>query len=254
MGTPSGSGVLIEGGAPKAFYMRLFNPAGHAWFQRRDYFDDVFVYPGYDLQDPEQGVVIVTRHKPYAPPSETWINTPTRAGYVEIVGAEGDCLLLASEQGHTFLFDVSGERFTSSCSVVSSTVTPIPTRPTGTLPPELLSDDVPDDPAKAFIFDRDVDSVLSFYINPLGDEDWFMFYLGSTADVEVVLSHPGGDYGLYVYRSNGELEEWNDETRSQTKKAVKLHDAYPCFYYVRVVGLEGTYDDDIPYQLEFRTK
>jgi hypothetical protein len=78
--------------------MDQFRGHGHAWFQRVGHLD-IAVYAGYDTEDPDQGVVIVSRFGPNALIDESWNDTPTKSGSVRIVDAVNERLILNSD-GH----------------------------------------------------------------------------------------------------------------------------------------------------------
>ncbi len=249
-GTPAGAGVITDQvGHPIEYYSGTFITARHAWYQR---VDDGFiiVYSGHDAFDPSQGVVIVVRSGTIFDPVGARIETPIKAGGLQMVDAVGERLILQSTQGQTFYFDVPGGRFAASLTEVVPTMTPPPTVTLGPPLPLLFSDDAPDTPGIVFE-ESPSDEDLHFFIYPSGDEDWFLFHTDIVADIEISLSELPADYALYVFRLSDAQLVGSATENGNEDKVVKLNNAAADDYLVRVVGIGGASDPHEPYELHF---
>jgi hypothetical protein len=210
----------------------------------------IAVYAGYDTEDPDQGVVIVSRFGPNALIDESWNDTPTKSGSVRIVDAVGERLILNSDGGETFYFDVPGDRFVNSLSDVVPTITPRPIIPTATLMFELVSDDAPDDPG--IVFNKSpLNADLLYYIDPSGDEDWFLFHTNTIGNIEVSLTKLPASYGFSVLRVSDRQWVGKVDEDGVEDKTLELADAPPDDYLVRVFGIDGVWNAELPYTLRF---
>lgn len=124
-GTPVGDGVITTdvGSPPIA---RMSFDWTNSWFKITGETEYVIVYAGLLRGTESQGYVILVRNGDGADAKE--YSTPLKAGSVQIVGAQGERLILLSDQGMTFYFDVAGERFVNSLTEVVPSVTPAPTK------------------------------------------------------------------------------------------------------------------------------
>lgn len=248
-GTPMGTGILTEFGSPRAFYMDQFRGHGHAWFQRVGHLE-IAVYAGYDTEDPDQGVVIVSRFGPNGLIDESWNDTPTKSGSVWIVDAVGERLILSSEGGETFYFDVPGDQFTDSLDEIVPTITPAPIPPTSTPIPEIMSDDAPDVPSLVFE-ESPLNTDLLYYINPSGDEDWFLFHTDTIGNIKVSLTNLPASYGFSVLRVSDQQWVGTVDENGTGDKTLELADAPAGDYLVRVFGIGGAWNAELPYTLRF---
>ncbi|MPZ57462.1 MAG: hypothetical protein GEU91_13365 [Rhizobiales bacterium] len=109
---PAGAGIIVESGLaplPGSVYKienSWHKSEGNGFIQ---------VFAGAEREDPAQGVVAVVvapgNGQP-SPPVEVY-RTPTKAGAVRVVEAEGERLTLRTSSGATFIFDVPTRRFLS---------------------------------------------------------------------------------------------------------------------------------------------
>jgi len=249
-GTPVGSGMVTEHfGLASAYYMGLFEHTGLAWFENVGR-EVILVYPGVSTQDPSQGVIIVTRSGGSRGMDESWHETPVKSGSIKIVDAVGERLILDSEGGDTFYFDVPADRFVNSLSEVVPTITARPIIPTPTLMPELQSDDAPDEPG--FIASESPSNKdLLYYIDLIGDEDWFLFHTNTTGKIEISLSNLPASYGFDVIRMSDQERVGTVNEGGIEDKYLELSDAPPDDYLLRVFGINGAWNADFPYTLRF---
>jgi len=158
-------------------------------------------------------------------------------------------LILSSEQGQTFYFDVPALRFVESLEEVVPTVTPPPTFE----PPFALTDDALDEPVYLYDFQLE-DTDVNYYINSPTDYDWFAFVSQAEGTLKVSLTPPGKNYGLRVvlvdFDGNGTIVG-EDLTLGDETKQVIIPNAMRGNYIVRVWSLDGPYDESQPYTLRF---
>lgn len=124
---PAGSGAIVEDGPPP-FCGTCFVMT-NMWYEIvsgkniRVYAGALPDNPGVSSQPASQGMVIVWGEGNYP--------TPIKVGPVRVVDARGERLILQSENGTTFYFDVPARRFVGSLTEVVPTATsapiPIPT-------------------------------------------------------------------------------------------------------------------------------
>ena len=149
-GTPP-TGILEEGGAD--FYYPTYDVIIYNKWQDvvNENGEWASIYAGSMYTDPTQGLVLVITDGPIVT-----YTTPIKAGAVRIVDVQNLHLILLSEDGTTFYFDVLGERFVDSLTEVAPTVTPYrsstptPTEtpaPTVTLAPTCTPGPTPGPPA-----------------------------------------------------------------------------------------------------------
>ena len=84
--------------------------------------NEIVVYAGSLLDDPEQGAIGITMRLPYRFLKEA-VLTPARHGGVRVVAEQNNRLTLQSVDGETFYFDVPSRRFVASLTEV----VPMPT-------------------------------------------------------------------------------------------------------------------------------
>jgi hypothetical protein len=249
-GTPAGSGVIVLDYASTSSDIRRIVALNLShWVQEKGE-DYVTVYVGTLIADRSQGVVYVIRSD-NGIPWDKWYETPSKAGGLNIMGAQGDTLILRSNNGTTFYFDVASEKFLSSLSDTAPTVTPFPTnqpKPTNTL---TYKDDAPDKPG--FVTQNSLaNKDLRFLINSAGDEDWFRFYLPADGVIEVELNDLPANYDLYVYSASYSQVSGKSTNNGRENEKVILRDAPIDDYYIRVVGANsGVWSAVIPYKLRF---
>jgi len=115
------------------------------------------------------------------------------------------------------------------------------------LPP--LADDIPNFPGLISEISKN-NMNLRYFINPSSDEDWFRFQITEAGNLQVHLTSLPANYDLYIYNAAGQLLG----SSSKEKKAaemVKINNAIPGYYYVRIVGADGAWNLNNPYQLRF---
>lgn len=115
---PAGAGFVVTDFVPP------FPPMSHVitslWYEPSGN-QNTLVYAGALRDDPggsagdSQGVVIVQIERPdHTLASSATYPTPTKSGAVRITGAQGERLVLQSENGPIFHFDVPSRQFVSS--------------------------------------------------------------------------------------------------------------------------------------------
>jgi len=252
-GTPAGAGVLTDQvGDPIEFYTGEFIPLGYAWYQRigREF---ILVYAGEDANDEQQGVVIVLRSGTIWHPIGSRHESPLRSGGLLITDAQGSRLILNSTSGETFYFDVQADRFVDSLSAIVPTMTPGPTITSVPTSSHLINDDAPDYPGQVFQ-EQPLNTDLPFYIDPQGDEDWFLFQIGTPGDLNFTLTKLPQPYGFEVYRVQ-DLERVGADTENSTDdKHITLKEASAGGYLVRVWGIQNAWDNEHPYVLSAQSK
>ncbi|TET29677.1 MAG: hypothetical protein E3J69_13025 [Anaerolineales bacterium] len=249
-GTPVGAGMITEhSGLASAFIMGLFEHTGLPWYEIVGR-EVILVFPGVSAQDPNQGVVIVTRSGGSRGVDESWHETPIKAGAIWIVDAVSERLILNSDGGETFYFDVPGDRFVNSLSDVVPTITPRPIIPTATLMLELVSDDAPNEPG-IVLNKSPLNADLLYYIDPSGDEDWFLFHTDTIGNIEVSLTNLPASYGFSVLRVSDRQWVGKVDEDGVEDKMLELADAPPDDYLVRVFGIDGVWNAELPYTLRF---
>jgi hypothetical protein len=179
------------------------------------------------------------------------MESPIQAGELTITGAVGERLVLTSEQGQTFYFDVPSLRFVDNLEEIVPTATPAPllTREPSFGP----TDDAWDEPVYLANFQLE-DTDLNYYINSPADYDWFAFISQAEGRLNVSLVPRGNNYGLRVVLvdqdGNGTIVG-EDTSPGGGAKQVVVENAPSGNYIVRVWSLDGTYDESQPYTLRF---
>jgi hypothetical protein len=246
--TPAGDGGIIDIYKPsvdKGLGIYIVNEWS-AEIDGRQY----LVFAGSYYEDPEQGLIYVSvfTADEFPLPDGGYYLTPTRSGPVQIIGAQGKRLILVSEGGETFFFDVPGQQFAASLTESVPTATSWPITPTPTRTPA-YTDDASNSPNYIHGLSP-VNTTLSYTINPSGDEDWFRFYMPAPGTLQVELTNLSADYDLYVYGVT--FGQYGASTQSGTvDEIVTIDNAPDDDYVVRVVGVDGAFDATHPYQLRF---
>lgn len=253
-GTLAGYGILNEDQEWGSFYSNhnyIFN--GLIW-QQTTHDAVIWVRGGQALESPVQGAVWVSSSPHYSNSANDYyvvIESPILAGALNIIGAVGERLILTSEQGQTFYFDVPALRFVESLEEIVPTVTPLPTMVFE--PPLVPTDDALDEPLYLDAFQLE-DTDVNYYINSPGDYDWFAFVSQAEGKLRVSLIPRGNNYGLKVVLvdedGNGTIIG-EDTASGGGAKQVKVDNAPSGNYIVRVWSLDGSYDERQPYTLRF---
>lgn len=254
-GPLAGYGILTVIDPPVILYgdeVGLYELSNLAW---EEWTSDSYitVWPGQLTESPTQGILWV-QIAPYGRfyQDRFVIPSPIPAGRLSITGAMGERLILHSEQGQTFYFDVPGLRFVDSLEEKIPTITPLPETPGP------KAEDAPDRPADTFIFQqydsRQVNTPLDSFINTPEDYDWFYFRSTRPGTITVSLLARSGNYGLRVVLvDRDQFEERIEEnlTPGRDKKQVIIPDAPSGNYMVRVWSLDGSFSESLPYTLRF---
>jgi len=248
--TPAGAGKIVyrDDLPGQLLGMTIVN----TWFENAG--DRTFqIFAGADLSDPSQGLLYVgERLLDFRElPDGGYYTPPTKEGALRIVDAQGERLILQSENGTTFYFDVRGQTFVSSISEVVPTATFWPTPPPEPTKTPAFTDDLPNDPYDVLV-NSPVNTNLRFLINPVGDLDWFRFFLPVTATLQIHLESLPANYDLYVYSATQPRTVFGISTKpGKQAERISLKEAPPDDYYVLVTNVAGTFDTNNPYQLRF---
>ena len=242
-GTLAGYGTLYEtpqsGGSNHEFN-------GLTW-REHTHDSTVWARGGRVRELPTQGVIWVSiAADSYN--NDVVIESPVQAGALSITGAVGERLILTSEQGQTFYFDVPALRF------VDSLEESVPPAPTLTLePPFALTDDALDEPVYLDAFQLE-DTDVDHYINSPTDYDWFAFVSQAEGRLKVLLIPRWNNYGLRVVLVDQDgigTIVGEDTSSGGGAKQVIVDNAPGGNYIVRVWSLDGSYDENQPYTLRF---
>jgi hypothetical protein len=178
-----GDGVLTDQvGFAMAMHMHSFNGNLLTWFMYDEEGRAIIVYAGVNANDPEQGELIIVRRGTIWDGIGDRIKIPTRSGRPEITDAVGKRLIIETEMGDTFYFDVPAGKFALSLTAILPTMTPGPTLTPRVTSKPISGDDVTNSMWGAGIWPLNSD--LTYFIAPGGDEDWFLFYLPATDDYD----------------------------------------------------------------------
>ena len=224
---------------------------GLIW-EERTYAGVTWVRGGRSIELPDQGAIRVSiATNSYN--SNVVIESSAQAGALNIIGAVGERLILTSEQGQTFYFDVPALRFVDTLEESVPTATPDPT-PTLEFPPE-FTDDAPDGPLFVSDYPSQLeDTDVNYYINSPTDYDWFAFVSQAEGTLKVSLIPRGNNYGLRVVLvdqdGNGTIVG-EDTASGGGAKQVIVPNAVSGNYIVRVWSLDGSFDESRPYTLRF---
>ena len=214
----------------------------------------IWVRGGRALESPTHGAVrvMISPHYSDSPhQNDVVIEGPAQTGELTITGAVGERLILTSEQGQIFYFDVPALRFVDSLEEIVPTATPVPI-PTFE-PPLVPTDDALDEPLYLENFQLE-DTDVNYYINSPTDYDWFAFVSQAEGRLKVSLIPRGNNYGLRVVLvdqdGNGTIVG-EDTTSGGGAKQVVIPNAPSGNYIVRVWSLDGSYGESQPYTLHF---
>jgi hypothetical protein len=255
-GSIAGHGVLFSSEAPflsegaDAGAYELQDLSWEQW----TYDSFINVWAGQMRETPSQGVVWVQIMPHYNPHQDIVIvKSPVPAGGLTIVGAVGERLILESDQGQTFYFDVPALRFVETLDEEVPTATPI--SPTTSNASQETSDDAPDVPFHVDVNDVQPENTnVSFFINSPNDSDWFYFNSRKPGTIKVSLIPRTGNYGLRVVWLENELGEGQivgEDLAGSGQKKITISDAASGNYLVRVWSLDGSYSESQPYTLRF---
>jgi hypothetical protein len=253
-GTPSGYGILRSQDPPMVVYgpdAGVYEYNSLSW-EGWNYDSFITVWTGYTDKSPSQGVVrleFFPHYRKYQ--NAIVIKSPIQGGNLHIVGAAGERLIIQSEQGNTFYFDVPSLRFVDSLETSVSTATPVPTETLSALLEP--ADDAPDIPFYVFDTYQRENTALDFFINSSDDYDWYLFYSQMPGPITVSLIPRAGDYDLRVVRVDNGFGTivGEDVTRGNGKKQVTISNATSGNYMVHVWSLDGSFNESLPYTLRF---
>ncbi len=154
-------------------------------------------------------------------------------------------VLEAGDNSAVDILHADGEYTLSFTSIGAFETVSVSTRPS---PPP---DDAPD--LSGLITQDTAANINSRYlINPSNDEDWFRFYLNNAGNPQIHLTSLPANYDLYVYSSAGLLIGSSTKDK-KSAEMVKLVNALPGYYYIRVLGVDGNWNATNPYQLRINT-
>lgn len=248
----AGYGILYEDrGSSDADLKYTFN--GLVW-QQSTHDAVIWVTGGRAFDSPSQGAVrvIIAPHYPDSvQQNDVIIESPVASGELTITDAVGERLILTSEEGQTFYFDVPALRFVDSLEEIVPTVTPLPT--IAYEPPLVPTDDALDEPSYLDSFQLE-DTDINYYINSPTDYDWFAFVSQAEGRLTVSLNPRGNNYGFRVilvdFDGIGTIIG-EDISSGREAKQVAVDHAPPGNYIVRVWSLDGSYEESQPYTLRF---
>jgi len=127
--TPMGDGFLADHlviGFHMSQLMHNFIGNLHTWVMYDVEGRATIVYAGVYTIDEQQGKLIVVREGTIWDRMGDHIDIPTRSGRPEIIDAVGKRLIIETEMGDIFYFDVPSGKFTNSLSEILATMTPGP--------------------------------------------------------------------------------------------------------------------------------
>jgi hypothetical protein len=252
-GTPMGEGILTDwAGMHMSQYMGSFIGNLLVWVTEAEEGNAVLVYAGVYASDPEQGVLYVVREGTiWAGFGEEFV-IPTRSGKPTIMDAIGQRLIIQTEMGDTFYFDVPASKFAPSLQAILPTMTPGPTLTPRVTTTPLSGDDVTNNPSGASL--RPLNTDLKYKIDPSGDEDWFIFYTTEIETIQVSLEDlPAPFQMLVIYADEPQIIGESTEPNTEDKYLL-FEDADAGTYYVKVSGINGSSNSQLTYTLRFSTK
>ena len=248
-----GDGVLTDQvGFPMAMQMHTFDSNLFSWFMYDEQGRAVIVYAGVNTRDPEQGELIVVRRGTIWDGIGDRLQIPTRSGRPEITDAVGKRLIILTEGGDTFYFDVPAGKFAPSLTEYLPTMTPGPTLTPRVTSAPLSGDDVSN--TRWGIGSRPLNQDFTYFISPGDDEDWFHFYLPSPTDVQISLRNCPAPYSLWVFYTGDLHEMGKNLDPSLSDKTIQLQGAEAGHYYIQVAALTDLFSSDNPYTLRFSSE
>ena len=252
-GTPMGDGVLTDGvGMHMSQVMGSFVGNLLVWVTETEDGKAILVYAGVDANDQEQGLLYIVREGTIWEGIGEKFVIPTRSGKPTIIDAIGKRLIVETEGGDMFYYDVPSGRIAPSMDTTLSTRTPGPTLTPRITRTPLSGDDIADNLSWAGGWDLNKD--LQYFIDPVGDEDWFRFYIASETTITVSLRNLPAEYGLWVLYSDDFEEIGKDMEFSMQDKIISRQNAKPGYYYVGVFGLDNSHNSEYPYMLRVATE
>lgn len=253
-GTPMGDGVLTKDvGMHMSQYMGSFHGNLLVWVTETGDGKAILVYAGVDADNQEQGLLYVVREGTIWQGYGEKFVFPTRSGKPTIIDAIGSRLIIKTEDGDTFYFDVPAGQFAATLTEILPTMTPGPTLTPRVTPTFPSGDDVTNWISDASMWPINED--LKFFINTIDDEDWFQFYLPSTSDIVISLRNLPAPYGLVViYGSGDPVVLGQDIEPSLDDKVIQAQDAEAGYYIIGVGTLTDAFSSSNPYTLRFTTE
>lgn len=247
-GTPMGEGVLTNGvGMHMGEVMGNFDGNLLAWVKYDENGQSTIVYAGVDLDDEDQGVLYVVREGTIWEGYGDRVIIPNRSGKPTITDAVGERLIIQTEGGDTFYFDVPSGKFAPSLTATLPTMTPGPTLTPRVTSTPLSGDDVTNNPARAG--NRPFNTDLKYLVESNGDIDWFRFHLRDTKTIQVKLSDVPTPYQMHIVYA-GDVEYIGHATEYDKKdKTFVFENTLPGFYYVSVASLNNSFDPESTYTL-----
>lgn len=126
--TPMGDGVMTDQvGFHMSQLMNSFDGNLYTWVIYHDEGKATIVYAGVYTKDIQQGKLIVVREGTIWDRMGDHIDIPTRSGRPVIIDAIGQRLIIETEMGDIFYFDVPAGKFADSLTEVLPSMTPGPT-------------------------------------------------------------------------------------------------------------------------------
>ncbi len=164
-----------------------------------------------------------------------------------IVDAVGQRLIIETEGGDTFYFDVSASKFATSLTDPLPTRTPGPTLTPRATPTPISGDDVSNNPSGAGIFPLNTD--LRYKISPSGDQDWFIFAVMNTHPLQVALKDQAASYQILVIYAEEPQVIGSAVGADTNDKIMLFEDVEPGYYYLKIEGINGSSNSHVPYTL-----
>lgn len=244
--TPAGDGFIVDS---------LFIPPlpqsefllANFWYEEIGR-KTIVVYAGVDGKDEEQGVIYVSDSVTYA---FERFETPTREGWVKVVDAVGEVVILESREGSTLYFNVPGYKYVSTPDEIVPTATPAATRTPDGGSGESY-DDAPNYPGQFAGF-RPINADLQYYLDYPGDIDWFWFQVFYPGEIAITLSELPEDYRFTVFfqDSQTQVEKIGENLEpGTTSKEFYLEDGSIGEYLVAVFSNNNAYNTTNPYNIE----
>jgi len=243
-GTPAGDGIIIDDCSWDTGISAMDKALG-IWYRNSWYAkindQQIDIFAGSYISDSAQGAILVLING-----DEHFFLSPY-PGAVCIIAASGPRLILHSERGQTFYFDVPTLQFTSSLYGILPTFTPLPPGPSLTL---TLNGDAPHRIADVYNLSP-VNIPLHFAIRHPGELEWFAFRVSIPGTIRVHLSNLSVNYDLYVYNTRHSGYDGQSTNLGTTSETVIITNAPVDDYMVQVASVDGAFDLDHLYQLKF---
>jgi hypothetical protein len=248
--TPAGAGMIVVGNfGPLSATVLLFTSGGTAWIEQSQSRRTI-VFAGADPRTPMRGRLNLVRTGTVDFPFGLMIDSPGKTGSLQIVDAVGERLILKSDGGRGYYFDVPGLSFVASLGQIVPTITSEPSRTPIPGMPLPYDDDAPD--VLWQVWRRSpANQDLRYRLTPEGDRDWFAFGAPPGSNIAVTLSAPSPGYILAVQEHLIPADRWQDGGDDRTDLAIEVENARDVSYYVEVSRVEGVADSGQPYTLRF---